>query len=87
MTTRQKQLIENYIRLRVRKSLNESSQIDLWEKIEAPLTQLRTAIADLRNSTSNPKWKAVFQSLENDLDKFEEKSGNASRKLGVVPLN
>lgn len=49
MTTRQKQLIENYIRLKVKKALNESGKNRLTEGIMAEFTVKSERTYDPKN--------------------------------------
>lgn len=87
-TKRQIRIVENFIKKETKRLMKEENKEFDFGTSEF-FDQLETAIATLeryKKLTNNPKWVSAFNSIQNTLTDLHNRSGEYSRKYGIVSI-
>lgn len=68
------------------RKIGSSKQVLIYDEIGPQLAKLKLQINNLTNKAKNDKWISALQSLENSLDKFDDKINSYDRKLGAISI-
>jgi len=71
----------------VKESKINEGEVDLYNSIEAELTQIFAKLTELAKKTTDSKWKKAIDGIISGFEGVEAKMGQAASKLGVVPTN
>lgn len=71
----------------VKESKINEGEVDLYNSIEAELTQIFAKLTELAKKTTDSKWKKAIDGIISGFEGVEAKMGQAASKLGVIPTN
>jgi transcriptional regulator with AAA-type ATPase domain len=86
--------LKKLVQEEVRKALNERDTpygIDVWTDeelgVEELFEEMKARLQKLQEETTEPAWRKALKQSEMDLEKWADKLGMYSRKLGMVGVD